>query len=285
MVRISLEDIMHLSDIFNNNYFLIKYCSEVKLTPNFSRENLKEINTKISKMGFDWCLNLEHIGSISRLKYLGCIDCPKFYSFSYYEGLDQLFLKNCPSFSHMPHIKGLKWLHLENTKVDVIPHIVGLERLIVIKSKINYIPNIKGLRTLDCSDNPLVEFIPIIIGLSSLICNNCPKLRFIWSRVKMLSCVNCPLLVNVPKALYEDMRDCKWIKTKDNQLFDNRLFLVKKIQKFVMINNIRKLFKKCIKDRRFIEWVYHPNNIGGKCSKKELSNFVSHINADCKVYP
>jgi len=110
------------------------------------------------------------------------------------------------------------------------------------------------------------------INLKELFCYNCPFLTSLDLRnninLKILWCFNCISLtsLDLPKGFYDyiDHSDCPWIT--QNEDFSINLQRLIKLQKWYR----RLLIIKYMKSQEFIEWIYSPDNVGGRLYKKWL---------------
>jgi len=125
-----------------------------------------------------------------------------------------------------------------------------------------YCYNCISLASLDLQENK---------KLTSVHCDNCKSLTSINIPENInlsLWCFNCPSLtsLNLPKGYHGhiDYSDCPWIS--QNEDFINNLQRLIKIQRWYR----KLLIIKYLKSQEFIEWVYAPDNIGGRLYKKWL---------------
>jgi len=119
------------------------------------------------------------------------------------------------------------------------------------------------------------------INLVELRCDNCTSLTSLDLRNNInlveLRCNNCTSLtsLDLPKGYHGHINrsKCPWIT--QNKYFSNNLQKLLKIQRWYR----RILIIKYMKSKQFIEWIYNPNNIGGKYHKlKLLKEFTYEIN-------
>jgi hypothetical protein len=155
-----------------------------------------------------------------------------------------------------------------------------------------------NLKSLNCSDCPLLTSIPsTLVNLKSLNCSDCPLLTSIPNTLINLiglHCSDCPLLTSIPDTLvnliYLDCSgnrlittvpfilrtynprihiyydDCPWI----NYNKDKNIRKLITLQRFVKKNIKYWIFSKWIKSKEGVEWIYHPDNIGGIIAKKSI---------------
>ena len=110
------------------------------------------------------------------------------------------------------------------------------------------------------------------VNLTILWCYNCRSLTNLDLRknkyLTTLWCYNCTSLtsLDLPKGYhgYIDCSDCPWI-TQNKEFSSNlqRLIIIQKWYRKLLII-------KYMKSQEFIEWIYSPNNIGGRLYKKWL---------------
>jgi len=100
-------------------------------------------------------------------------------------------------------------------------------------------------------------------SLTSLDLRKNKKLRKLWcSGCRLLTSLN--LNKNIIKYDYLSMCLCPWISQYKD--FSSNLQNLIRIQRWYR----RLLLIKYLKSREFVEWIYAPNNIGGKCHKLRL---------------
>ena len=141
-----------------------------------------------------------------------------------------------------------------------IPVIHGLEELYCSGcTGLTEIPVIPGLKCLYCSECPLLTKIPVISGLKKILCSECPLLTSIpiIPGLKVLNCSECPWLPQNPSnKIYQGLKLQSWIK-----------------------NNFRYfVFQRWIKSNEGKEFLYHPNNIGGRIEKSKMRKTLESLN-------
>jgi hypothetical protein len=138
-----------------------------------------------------------------------------------------------------------------------------------------------NLTSLYCRDCMLLTSIPdTLVNLELLDCSYCPLLTSIPStfvNLFFLDCGDCPLLTSIPSTFVSASTwviddNSPWInkKSKDDnmgKLITLQLF-VKKYVKY-------RIFSNWIKSREGVEWIYHPDNIGGKMAKRDIEKFIT----------
>lgn len=72
---------------------------------------------------------------------------------------------------------------------------------------------------------------------------------------------------------YETIPSNALIKFSPTKAYINHNAII--IQRFIRNNFKYKKFKSWINSKNFVEWFYHPNNIGGKYHKKSMEKILS----------
>jgi len=133
--------------------------------------------------------------------------------------------------------------------------------------------NNKNLTTLGCSYCKSLTSLDLLnnINLTRLWCNNCTSLTSLnlQNNINLitLECYNCRTLTSL--NLLSNIENihhsrCPWIC--QNKDFSSNLQRLIKIQRWYR----KLLIIKYMKSKQFVEWIYAPNNIGGKCHKLKL---------------
>jgi hypothetical protein len=144
-----------------------------------------------------------------------------------------------------------------------------------------------NLKYLDCARCPRLQKLPDNLGkLEILWCYSCPLLQSLpvdttlecLGNLKELNCRNCPLLQKLPENLrYLSCRGCHWLNHSQNPDYNSN------IQKLIILQNfVRKYLKyrrfvKYVNSKAFIEWIYDPERIGGRLSKKSLEKTFTNF--------
>jgi len=125
---------------------------------------------------------------------------------------------------------------------------------------ITEITNLYNLEILTCIDCSNLKKITDVFNLKSLVCQNCPLLSELCD-VKLIrfKCISTP-----------------WLYHPDNNFITNYKKL-KLIQLWIKRNLKHFIFKRWIKSKEGIQWIYHPNNIGGRMSKKLIDTYIKVI--------
>jgi len=124
--------------------------------------------------------------------------------------------------------------------------------------------NLTTLRCYNCISLTSLDLLSNSEGVTSLGCIN---LVTLW-------CYNCTSLTSLKfckKLKSLCLRNCRWISQNDD--FSSNLQRLTKIQRWYR----RLVLIKYIKSREFVEWIYNPNNIGGKFCKKNLLREISEM--------
>ena len=188
-------------------------------------------------------------------------------------GLKKIWCSGCTGLTEIPVIPDLEILICRGcTNLTKIPVIPGLKNLICRGcTALTEIPVIPGLRILACTDCPLLTEIPYILGLKELHCDNCISLlsipytkdrynfRFLPERDRNnmnISCKSPFLSQNPNNKILQGIKLQKWIK-----------------------NNFRYfVFQRWINSVEGKEWIYHPDNIGGRIEKSKMLKTLQSIN-------
>jgi Leucine-rich repeat (LRR) protein len=135
-----------------------------------------------------------------------------------------------------------------------------------------------NLTTLNCSECHLLTSIPsTLINLTYLNCLDCPVTSIPSTLINLiyLNCSYCILLTRIPSTLnklkYFICTNSPWI----NKYKTKNITKLITIQQFVKKNIKGWIFSRWIKSREGVEWIYHPDNIGGKIAKKEIEKMFN----------
>jgi len=189
--------------------------------------------------------------------------------------LQKLYVSDCPNLTSeklqeiLNQCKNLKELFCDNctslTSLDLRDNI-NLTEL--------YCYDCPSLTSLDLwsSSKGVTSF--GCVNLTTLLCYNCTSLTSLDLRNINLLRLNCPSCTSLTslnlrsnfKSEYDyiNYSKCPWIT--QNKEFLNNLQRLIKLQKWYR----RIVLIKYMKSKQFIEWIYSPNNIGGKCHKLKL---------------
>ena len=87
-----------------------------------------------------------------------------------------------------------------------------------------------------------------------------------------MDCGSCPKLTIIPDNIIDyNYYNSPWISESKTRNIQKLITL----QHFVK-NNIKYWrFSRWIKSREFNEWIYHPDNIGGKMAKREIEKMFN----------
>ena len=64
---------------------------------------------------------------------------------------------------------------------------------------------------------------------------------------------------------------------ENNKNYNINLLKIIKIQRWRRVNFIKRMVSVYLKSKKFNEWFYSPNGIGGKQHKKSLENWLNNI--------
>ena len=139
--------------------------------------------------------------------------------------------------------------------------------------------NLKELRCYCCTSLTSLD-LRNNINLSLLSCSRCTSLTSLDLRenikLTILWCRSCISLTSVDLHIELDYKyincyNSPWIS--QNEYFSSNLQKLLKIQRWYR----RILIIKYMKSKQFIEWIYNPNNIGGKYHKLKLLKEFTYI--------
>ena len=116
----------------------------------------------------------------------------------------------------------------------------------------------KGETELDCSDCTSLTSLQEMPNVTTLVCHGCTSLT---------------LLPSLPNMTYLSCHDCTWLNHISNSEYNINISRLSRLQRWYR----RMLWCRYLKSREFIEWCYHPDNIGGKQAKKNLTVFTETI--------
>jgi hypothetical protein len=221
--------------------------------------------------------------------------------------LEELDCSSC-QIKNIHNYPNLKLSRMENCPITIIPKFAKLERLICTISKIEEIPEIdtllelyccccknlksipdlpslfhlsmgstniktipsfKNLQTLQCMTSLLVS-IPMLPNLKTLNCSYSNRLVTIKNNsLKYMSCHSCKLLVDIPNCDVVEIYNSPCVKYK-KQIYKLYVWIKNNFRYFV--------FSNWIKSKQGKEFLYHPDNIGGRIEKTKLKKiFESFI--------
>ena len=217
------------------------------------------------------------ISTLVRLPRLNCIDClvltiiPDILINLAYLNCKDSLLTSIPS-----TLINLTYLDCRNSHLltNIPSTFINLTYLDCSRCPIlTSIPNtFVNLRHLNCNNCPLLPNIPnTLVNLTCLNCNSCCLLTCIPNtlvKLKILNCCNCHMLINTPQyyKIKYFYHNSSWIDPNKT----NNIQKLITLQRFVKKNLKYWIFSRWIKSREFNEWIYHPDNIGGKMAKKQI---------------
>ena len=113
----------------------------------------------------------------------------------------------------------------------------------------------KGETELDCSGCALLTSLPKIPNATNLNCSGCTSLTSLSS------------LPNVT-ALY--CGGCTWLNHRNSNYTIN-ISKLTRLQRWYR----RMVWCRYLSSKEFIEWCYHPDNVGGKRAKHDIHNAIT----------
>lgn len=299
-------DVVELLEIKNKIYII--YRGGIKKKINFTN--------KILSLHAENCVNLLHINlpsliylsmtnciireikNLPNLKDFYCNNCPiinlcnlkniKLISLSYCNELISLDIKKCGDCCKIDLWKCARLENIKNINADYITDTNYINILKIHACKqLRHIEPMENLRELYIFHCPAIynlngfkqlKFCIVLNNLSNLMsitdCN--------MQNIVHPSIINCGMLI-MGATRNVDYVGCKWIYNTDdincikNAEYNLRLKSVIKCQKIIRNKLIKIGWKKYLKSKQFIEWIYNPNNIGGFYEKKKFTKFANEL--------
>lgn len=221
----------------------------------------------------DTCIT--HIPSLKNLKELNCGFCSLLTSISPdLVNLEMLQCNECKLLTTIPDtLVNLTCLYCDDSNITYIPQtLIKLGGIYCDDSKISYIPNtLVNLKDLRCQNCPIKLIPDTLVNLEFLVCDGCRMILSIPETLTKLLDDSCDFWIESEDEKI-NCAGCPWIdENKDENI---RKLIV--LQKFVRKNLMFWKFKRWIKSKEGIEWLYHPDNIGGRIVKKSLEKMFIH---------
>ena len=185
-------------------------------------------------------------------------------------------------------------LSISCSKISVIPYLPHIRALVLIGCNsiisISSIPSLAKLYIFACNALTSIDSMP---NLDVLECNVCTTLKTISSldNVTKVSCNDCTSLTSIgilPKVTYFDYSGCRMlidIPILERCLVRNdrcpwnkyKFLFTVNVQKLMLIQRWYRRLRWCryLVSRDFIEWCYHPDNIGGKRAKRDIQRAIT----------
>jgi hypothetical protein len=147
---------------------------------------------------------------------------------------------------------------------------------------ITTIPTLPNLTSLYCSGCTGLTTISPLPDLITLDCTGCTGITTISPLPDLitLDCTGCTGITCIPPVLnltYLYCGGCTWI---DPRIEKSNLKKLITLQRFVKKNYRYFTFKHWIKSRAGVEWLYSPDNIGGKVVKKQIEKLLEKRDDD-----
>jgi len=211
--------------------------------------------------------------SYINLKILYCNNCPITEIPNTFTNLEQLNCSGCKYIYNLPNnLLQLDTLDCYNTNILEIPS--------------SYIK----LEHLDCSECSYIIYIPdTLINLETLICSytNIVTIPY-FKKLYILDCSYCRLLLKINNKdslnLIIKCIESPWVECKNNDKFVTNINKVRIIQLWIKRNVKFLIFKKWIKNKDGLEWLYNPCNIGGRIVKQSMYKILSPITSPVFSY-
>ena len=129
-----------------------------------------------------------------------------------------------------------------------------------------------GRTSIYCSRCFGLTSLPLFPQLQILYCIECSGLTSLplFPQLKYLNCRGCRnllILPEYPHLTYIEKSGCPWLD-------ENNIIKLRNLQLFTRKNFHYFLFKHWIKSREGVEWIYHPERMGGWYSKKLIERIL-----------
>jgi len=242
----------------------------------------------LAKLNVSYCSNLtsqklqEVLIQCKNLKILSCYNCISLTSLDLRNNINltELYCYDCPSLISLDLRNNI---NLTTLWCFYCKSLTSLDLRNNINLTTLWCYYCKSLTSLDLRSSSGGVTSEGCVNLIHLMCNNCTSLTSLDLRSNInlttLWCFSCTSLTSLDLRnnfkldyKYINYCNCPWIT--QNEYFSSNLQRLIRIQKWYR----RILIIKYMKSKQFIEWIYNPSNIGGKCHKlKLLKEFTSQI--------
>ena len=194
----------------------------------------------------------------------------------------------------LPDLETLHFYYCDNIELPKLPE--SLKKLVILgysNSEISLFPDLPNLEVLHLTNFPKLKVLPVLSKLRTLDLENVGVSVVIFPDVKTLYATRCEHLISIivgEKTIVTITR-CRsflFINHQNRLLYSMCPWFKADERKMTSLIKAQRISKKIIKANRFSRWInsrngkefiYDPNNIGGKIEKKRMFNtLVSIIN-------
>ena len=280
--RSPVDDVFDLDvTLTTDAYMLISYNKKPRRNHIYSKcvRNLPCLRSdRCSHVWLDDMLDLESISDLINITDLYITGCRKLKSFNIpsYTSLTSLQLNNCDVVLIPSQFPNLKTLHLDCLKMKSISSFPSVNHMSLANCNdivsITDFPSLTYLQFYQCWN---VRFVDGIGELSRLIMNTVPKLLFINPLPKTESTTyvwDCSQVllpyICFQRCMTKHTHDNPCPYPPTNSINDNYQKVIK-IQRWFRQGR-KQTFKRFITSQSFVEWIYSPNQLGGRCQKRHL---------------
>jgi len=257
----------------------IRCCSELKVIdiPDTTGCWKRSLLSKLESLDCENCVNLEEIPeNLSSLSYLNCRNCKNLRLPKNLPSLEVLICDGCTKIpSHFPK---LETLILSESLLDSIDFTNFSNLRTLLCEKFTNITEIKTsvskLEFLYCNGCTNLEKLPEELpDIRELYCNYCVKLQKIKCYPKMVwlnceGCISLQEIIGSPEILFCD--NCPFLNHSENPDYSKNIRNLSILQNFCRKYLKYRRFVKYVNSKAFIEWIYDPERIGGRLSKKSI---------------
>jgi len=245
---------------------------------------------------------IETLPIFPKLLTLSVNVCKNLITLPVFPKLLTLSVNGCTNLIKLPDLPKLTFLDCSNTNISMFPKSPNLKELYCDNNpNIIQIPTfLKKLKIVFCRNNINLKYFPTNCILPMLDCSGCRSLLkipqlYIKNKNSKLKYLNTNLegsngysqnkIITVIDE-YDDIiskftvNRCPWLNytQKGNNYFMNNLSKLKILQAWYRKNIKFWRFKIWIKSKDGLEWLYNPDNIGGKIVKRNImQSFTTNI--------
>ena len=170
-----------------------------------------------------------------------------------YNGETRLECAGCTSLTSLPKIPNVTHLDCGScTSLLSLPEISNVTQLYCYNcTSITSLPPLSNVTYLDCSGCTSLVSLPPLPNVTHLYCWGCTSLT------------SLPAMPNLT-TLYSG--SCAWLNHSSNSEYTINITRLTHLQRWYR----RMVWCRYLSSKEFIEWCYHPDNIGGKQAKKSI---------------